>query len=156
EPETRIPFAVTGPRVVAVVEIGAGRSHLIEEPVDGDLGPGGFGRRPAWRQEGDGGQDAPKARPHEPLHAEQRLEAAPEDALLLLRGETGQPLHPRDRRGIPRDEGPVAAEHDAVGADLVEQEAERSLVAGDGVVEEPALVRARRLLDVVARFRARL
>ena len=34
---------------------------------------------------------------------------APEDALLLLLRETLQSLHPRDRRGMPRDERPVAA-----------------------------------------------
>jgi hypothetical protein len=33
-------------------------------------------------------------------------------------------LHPGDGGGMPRHEGPVAAEHHAVGADFIEQEAQ--------------------------------
>src|SRR5438874_1691930 len=57
---------------------------------------------------------------------------------------------------MPRHERPVAAEHDAVGADLVEQVAEGLLAADDGVVVEPALVRAGRLLDDTVRLRRAL
>src|SRR5207245_1693558 len=70
--------------------------------------------------------------------------------LLLLRRDGLQPLHPGDRRGMPRHEGPVAAEHHAVDADFVDQEAERLLTADDGVVVEAALVRARRLGDAAS------
>src|SRR5260370_35545845 len=48
---------------------------------------------------------------------------------------------------MPRHERPVAAEHHAVGADLVEQEAQRLLAADHGVVVETTLVTARRLRD---------
>ena len=51
---------------------------------------------------------------------------------------------------MPRHEGPVAAEHHAVDADFVDQEAERLLTADDGVVVEAALVRARRLGDAAS------
>src|SRR5437867_9378193 len=48
---------------------------------------------------------------------------------------------------MPRYEGPVTAEHHAIGADLVEQEAKRLLAADHAVVVEAALIRTRRLLD---------
>ena len=45
---------------------------------------------------------------------------------------------------MPRHEGPVAAEHHAVGAHLVEQESQRLLAPDHGVVVETTLVAARR------------
>src|SRR5215472_189591 len=86
-------------------------------------------------------------RPSGRLEAEQRLEIAPEDPFLLLRAETRKPLHPRHRRGMPGHERPVAAEHHAIGAYLVEKEAQRLLASHHGVVVEPALIGAGRLGD---------
>src|SRR5260370_19065781 len=81
------------------------------------------------------------------LQAEQGLQVAPEDSLLLLLAEAREPLHPGDRRGMPGDEGPVAAQDHAVRAHLVEEEAEGLLAARDGVVVETALIRAGGLRD---------
>src|SRR5499433_4092281 len=86
-------------------------------------------------------------RPSGRLEAEQRLEIAPEDPFLLLRAEARKPLHPRYRRGMPGHEGPVAAEHHAIGTYLVEEEAQRLLASHHGVVVEPALLGAGRLGD---------
>src|SRR6267142_5911136 len=81
------------------------------------------------------------------LHAEQRLEVSRDDPVLLVLRQALQPLHPRHGRGMPRHERPVAAEHHAVGAHLVEQEAQGLLTADHRVVVQAALVGARRLLD---------
>src|SRR6185369_12469074 len=43
------------------------------------------------------------------LQTEQLLEVPPENSLFFLGGEAGQPLHPGDRRRVPRHERPVAA-----------------------------------------------
>src|SRR5207237_1749679 len=80
----------------------------------------------------------------EGLELQQRLEVTREDLLFLLSAQRREPLHPRDRRGVPRHEGPVAAEHHAVGAHLVEQEPQRLLAPDNGVVVETTLVTARR------------
>src|SRR5262249_53918370 len=84
------------------------------------------------------------------LELQQRLEVTPEDLVLLVLRQALQALHPRHGRGVPRHERPVAPEHHAVDADLVDQEAQRLLAADDGVVVEPALVRAGRLRDTAA------
>src|SRR3989442_6499202 len=81
------------------------------------------------------------------LQVEQGLQVAPEDSLLLLLAEALEPLHPGDGRRMPGDEGPVAAQHHAVRAHLVEEEAEGLLAACDGVVVEAALIGAGRLRD---------
>src|SRR3989442_3295871 len=81
------------------------------------------------------------------LQVEQGLQVAPEDSLLLLLAEALEPLHPGDGRRMPGDEGPVAAQHHAVRAHLVEEEAEGLLAARDGVVVEAALIGAGRLRD---------
>src|SRR5262249_56185764 len=78
------------------------------------------------------------------LELQQRLEVTPEDLVLLALRQALQALHPGDGRGVPRHERPVAAQHHPVDADLVDQEAQRLLAADDGVVVEPALVRAGR------------
>src|SRR3989449_6883044 len=81
------------------------------------------------------------------LQVEKGLQVAPEDSLLLLLAEALEPLHPGDGRRMPGDEGPIAAQHHAVRAHLVEEEAEGLLAARDGVVVEAALIRAGRLRD---------
>src|SRR5712692_1686304 len=81
------------------------------------------------------------------LHAEQGLQLAPEDTLLLVLAEALEPLHPSHGRGVPRNEGPVAAQHHAVGAHLIEQEPEVLFAARHGVVVEATLIRAGRLRD---------
>src|SRR5919197_1810800 len=91
-----------------------------------------------------------------PLQLQQGLQIPAENTLLLVLGQALQPLHPGNGRWVPRHERPVAAEHHAVGAHPIEQEAERLLAAGHAVVVEAALVRARRLLDLLARFGAAL
>src|SRR5262245_28912199 len=53
---------------------------------------------------------------------------------------------------MPGHEWPIAAEHDTVHADLVDQEAQRLLAANHGVVVEPALVAAGRLLNGAPRL----
>src|SRR5216683_5685122 len=84
------------------------------------------------------------------LQVEQGLQVAPEDSLLLLLAEALEPLQPGDGRRMPGDEGPVAAQHHAVRAHLVEEEAEGLLTARDGVVIETALIRAGRLRDAAS------
>src|SRR2546427_7521986 len=81
------------------------------------------------------------------LQVEQGLQVAPEDSLLLLLAEALEPLHPGDRRVVPGNEGPVAAQDHAVRAHLIEQEPEGLFAARDGVVVEAALIRAGRLRD---------
>src|SRR5712691_2630338 len=81
------------------------------------------------------------------LQVEQGLQVAPEDSLLLLLAEALEPLQPGDGRRMPGDEGPVAAQHHAVRAHLVEEEAEGLLAARDGIVVEAALIGAGRLRD---------
>src|ERR1700736_5435057 len=56
---------------------------------------------------------------------------------------------------MPRHEGPIAAEHYAVGPHLIQQEAERLLAADHRVVVETALVLTRRPRDA-PRLRASL
>src|SRR5262245_65250095 len=48
---------------------------------------------------------------------------------------------------MPGHEGPVAAEHDAIGPHLIEEEAERLLAPHHGVVVQTALIGAGRLRD---------
>src|SRR5256886_5193576 len=81
------------------------------------------------------------------LQVEQGLQVAPEDSLLFLLAEALEPLHPGDGRRMPGDEGPVAAQHHAVRAHLVEEEAEGLPAARDGVVVEAALIGAGPLRD---------
>src|SRR6266852_7653212 len=84
------------------------------------------------------------------LQAEQGLQVAPEDSLLLLLAEALEPLHPGDGRGMPGNEGPVAAQDHAVGPHLVKEEAEGLLAARDGIVVEAALIRAGRPRDAAS------
>src|SRR4029453_12750463 len=88
--------------------------------------------------------------------AQQRLEVPPEDALLLLGGDGGEALEPGHRRRMPRHEGPVAPEHDAVRADLIEEEAERRLVPHHAVVVEAPLIAAGGLGDALRPLETRL
>src|SRR5262245_17659938 len=87
---------------------------------------------------------------------QQGLEVPPEDALFLLGGDGGKPLEPGHRRGMPGHEGPVAAQHDAVRPDLIEQEAERRLVPHHAVVVETALIGAGRLGNALGPLETRL
>ena len=69
------------------------------------------------------------------LKVEQRLKVAPQDFLLLFLRERLQPLEPAAGRRLPGHEGPVAAQHDAVRTDAIEQEASR-------LIDDPVCSRA--------------
>src|SRR5262245_62832443 len=83
---------------------------------------------------------------------QQQLEILPEDLFLLVRAQALEPLHPGDRRGMPRHEGPVAAQYHPIAADLVQEEPQRLLAADHRVVVEPALIAAWRLRDRAVRL----
>src|SRR5689334_25384352 len=84
------------------------------------------------------------------VEPEEGLDVLPEDLLLLLRAQRLEILQPGDGGGMPRHERPVAAEHDPIGAHLVQQEPQRLLAADYGVVVEPPLIGARRPRDRAA------
>src|SRR4029450_7172959 len=84
--------------------------------------------------------------------AEQPLQIAPEDGFLLGLGEGLHGEDPGDRPVERHVVRPVRAEHDPVGADGVDQEAQRRLGVDDAVVVEAPQIGAGRLLDVGARL----
>src|SRR5262245_20623730 len=88
--------------------------------------------------------------------AEQLLQIAPEDGFLLGLREALHGENPGDRPVERHVVRPVCAEHDPVGADGVDQEAQRRLGVDDAVVVEASQIGARRLLELGARLGADL
>src|SRR5438876_5261467 len=91
-----------------------------------------------------------------PSNAQQRFEVLPEDRFLLLLREARHALDPCDgpvERHVVR---PVRAEHHAIDADGVDEEAQRRLRVHDAVVVELPQIGTRRQRRVHARLRAYL
>src|SRR5215212_6722257 len=77
------------------------------------------------------------------LQLQQRLEVTPENLFFLILRKRLEALDPTTRSGIERDERPVTAEHNALGADGIEQKTQCPFTARDGVVVQALLICAR-------------
>src|ERR1043166_2498027 len=82
---------------------------------------------------------------------QQRFQVLPQYLVLLILRERLEALDPAAGSGIPWHERPVTAQQDTIDSHPIDQEAQRFLARGDGIVVQAALIDARRLRDV-ARF----
>src|SRR5215471_5392452 len=86
------------------------------------------------------------------LDIQKTLQVLPQNRVFFLLGEALETLHPGHGRRLPADIGPITTEDHPVGADLVEQKAQRRLAARQAVVVQTALVGAWRLMEMRAGF----